>query len=72
VERDSFRAVTPDGRVLVEALFTSADGETITFHCRVVLDGDFTSPMEEMLTQDEGECLRWMRKQMTEAMRRNG
>jgi len=67
-----FRALTPDGRVSVEVRVPNEspeDGVGVLFTCLVTVDSK--TVMEELVTDDQQRMLSWVKRQMTEAMRRS-
>lgn len=70
MDPESFKAVTPDGKMSVEAEFRP-DGEEVICFGKVILDGH-KHPLEEIETKDSNVFLKWMRTQMIEVMRRSG
>jgi hypothetical protein len=67
-----FKAATPDDRTVIEVKvceIPSISNDTALFVCSVTLDG--VSITESLRTVDQNKMISWMRKQMTEAMRRN-
>lgn len=62
---ETFRAVTPDGRWMVEV----AEQADSSFKGTVVLDGD--NLIEAYVTPDSDKMVRWAYRQMKEAMRRS-
>ena len=65
-----FKATTPDGRFSVTVLVPEGaeEAEAILFKCSVTLDEK--DVIEELETNDQDKMLSWMKRQMTEAMRR--
>lgn len=73
-EEPFFRAVTPDARTAVEVRVSevSTDGieDSVTlFSCAVTLDNK--TVLESLETTDQKKMMSWMKRQMTEAMRRS-
>lgn len=67
-----FRATTPDNRQTVDVVL-GEDGDGFpTFWCRVVLDNNWTHPLEELKTDSQQKLIGWMHTQMKEMMRRSG
>jgi len=67
---DFFKASV--GRFTVDASWRPERDPKGAFHCRVILDNNWDSPIEEMITKDGDEMLTWMKKQMKEAAKRAG
>jgi type IV secretory pathway protease TraF len=63
-----FRAATPDGKTVVEVK-VSEEGVIPVFQCSVIVNGHVVT--ETLETEYQGRMLGWVRKQMTEAMRRS-
>ena len=70
-EEQFFRATTPDGRQTVDVRLVDKENGLVEFWCRVVLDNNWTNPMEEFKTHSQNKLVRWMNTQMTQMMRRS-
>lgn len=69
-EPSFFRAHTPDGRQTIDVHVTDLGNGIPEFHCRVILDGNWKNPLEEMKTSDQTKMGRWAYMHMQEMMRR--
>lgn len=49
-EEQFFRASTPDGRQTVDVRLEDGENGLTQFWCRVVLDNNWTNPLEELKT----------------------
>lgn len=70
-EESFFRASTPDGRSLVDVTLNDQGNGLVEFWCRVVVDGNWKVPMEEMKTHSQKKLFGWMNSQMMQMMRRS-
>jgi len=65
---DFFRATL--GRFVVDVSWRPEKDPTGAFHCKVVLDGKWETPLEELVTKNGDEMMYWTQKQMKEAAKR--
>jgi len=74
-EEPFFRAVTPDARTAVEVRVSEVSTDTgeedsvTLFSCSVTIDNK--TVIESLETTDQKKMMSWMKKNMTEAMRRS-
>lgn len=60
------------GRFIVDISWQPEKDTNGEFHCRVILDGNWDHPLEELRTKDTEKMTRWAFAQMKEASRRGG
>lgn len=58
------------GRFIIDVSWQPERDLNGFFHCRVILDNNWSSPLEELKTKNGDEMMFWAKKQMREAHKR--
>lgn len=65
---DFFRAAL--GRFVIDVSWRPERDPSGAFYCKVILDGRWETPLEELVTKNGDEMMYWTQKQMKEAAKR--